>query len=102
MSCQTTDGSSGANPAVFRVVAVESTPNPNANKFILDRAVSSVPQSFFTRESGRGNPLAEKLFAIEGVTSLLLLNDFITVNKAPQAQWKSITSAVKRAIGATD
>jgi hypothetical protein len=86
----------------FRVVSVESTPNPNANKFILDRAVSDKPLSYFNRESGRGNPLAEKLFAIEGVTSLLLLNDFITVNKAPQAQWKSITAAVKRAIAAAD
>jgi hypothetical protein len=85
--------------AGFRVITVESTPNPNATKFVLDRAVTVQPQSYFNADAARGNPIAEKLFAIEGVTSLLLLNDFITVNKAPQAQWKSITIAVKRALG---
>jgi hypothetical protein len=85
--------------AGFRVIAVESTPNPNATKFVLDRDVTAKPQSYFNADSARGNAIAEKLFAIEGVASLLLLNDFITVNKTPQAQWKSITAAVKRALG---
>ena len=82
----------------FIVSQVEPTPNPNAAKFVLDRPVSDQPISFFNAAAAEGHPLAKKLFAIEGVTSLLLLGDFITVNKAPQAQWKEITKSVKQVL----
>jgi len=79
----------------FRVQDVQATPNPNAAKFILDRPIVEQPISFFNADSARGHPLAEQLFAIPGVSSLLLLRDFITVNKTPQARWEQITPRVK-------
>ena len=86
----------------FTVSAVEPTPNPNAAKFVLDRPVSAQPISFFNAASADGHPLAKKLFAIDGVTSLLLLGDFITVNKSSQAQWKEITKSVKQVLAADE
>jgi Scaffold protein Nfu/NifU N terminal len=86
----------------FRVLEVQPTPNPNAAKFVLDRAVSEQPISFFNAAAAVGHPLAEKLFAIDGVGSLLLLGDFITVNKFSGAQWKEITPRVKQVLGAED
>jgi hypothetical protein len=82
----------------FRVVQVEPTPNPNAAKFVLDRPVSEQPISFLTAAAGEGNDLAERLFAIPGVSSLLFLGDFITVNKSPDAAWKDITARVKQVL----
>ncbi|HWP40788.1 MAG TPA: NifU N-terminal domain-containing protein [Tepidisphaeraceae bacterium] len=79
----------------FRVQDVQATPNPNAAKFILDRPIVEQPVSFFSAESAKGHALAEQLFAIPGVSSLLLLRDFITVNKTPQARWEQITPRVK-------
>ncbi|WP_428936995.1 NifU N-terminal domain-containing protein [Fontivita pretiosa] len=79
----------------FRVQDVQPTPNPNAAKFILDRPIVEQPISFFNADSAKGHALAEQLFAIPGVSSLLLLRDFITVNKAPQARWEQITPRVK-------
>jgi len=84
----------------FSVLEVVPTPNPNAAKFVLDRAVSEQPMSFFNAAAAAGHPLAARLFEIAGVQSLLLLGDFITVNKSPDAQWKEITRSVKKVLAA--
>ena len=86
----------------FNVSEVQPTPNPNAAKFVLDRAVSEQPVSFFSAAAADGNPLAKRLFQIEGVASLLFLGDFITVNKSPQAQWKDVTKNVKKVLAAEE
>ena len=75
----------------FKVVEIQPTPNPNAVKFVLNGPVSQQPLSFFNVAAAKGFPLAEALFAIEGVTSLLLLGDFITINKSSAADWADIT-----------
>jgi hypothetical protein len=80
----------------FKVTEVQSTPNPNAAKFMLDREVVAQPTSFFNAQQAEGHPLAKKLFALPGVSSLLLLGDFITVNKQPDVAWKDITPGVKK------
>lgn len=84
----------------FVVSEVQPTPNPNAAKFILDRAVSDQPTSFFDAGAAKDNALATKLFDIPGVSSLLFLGDFITVNKSPDADWKEITTRVEAVLGA--
>jgi hypothetical protein len=80
----------------FVVAEVQPTPNPNAAKFVLDRTVADQPASFFNADAAKGHPLAEQLFRVTGVSSLLLLGDFITVNKRPEANWAEITRKVKR------
>ena len=84
--------------AGFRVLEVQATPNPNAMKFVLDRAISDQPISFFSAEAAKDHALATKLFAIEGVTTLLLLGDFVTVNKQADKPWSAITTRVKRVL----
>jgi hypothetical protein len=79
-----------------KVLRTEATPNPNAMKFVLDRAVWTKPASFFNAESARDYSLAGQLFAVPGVVGVLMLNDFVTVNREPSAPWKAITAAVKR------
>jgi len=82
----------------FRVIEIQPTPNPNAAKFVLDRPVSQQPMSFFNSSAANDYPLAKKLFAIPGVSSLLLLGDFITINKSPDARWDDITDAARRVL----
>jgi len=79
----------------FRVQEIQPTPNPNAAKFILDRPIVEQPLSFFSPAAAKGHPLAEALFAIPGVSSLLLLGDFVTVNKTAEAKWDQITARVR-------
>jgi hypothetical protein len=82
----------------FKVHDVQPTPNPNAVKFILDRSVSDRPTSFFNADSAKEHALASRLFGIPGVSSLLLLGDFITINKSPEARWADIKGKVEQVL----
>ena len=82
----------------FVVREVQPTPNPNAMKFVLDRTVSAEPQSFRTAAAAKGNDLAERLIALKGVTAVLLLHDFVTLNKSSEARWADITGRAKRVL----
>jgi len=82
----------------FTVHDVQPTPNPNALKFILDRPVSEQPTSFFNAGSAKDHPLASRLFGVPGVSSLLLLGDFITINKSPEARWADIKGKVEQVL----
>ncbi|HSU67540.1 MAG TPA: NifU N-terminal domain-containing protein [Tepidisphaeraceae bacterium] len=82
----------------FKVAEIQPTPNPNALKFVLDREVADQPASFFSADAASGHPLAARLFAVPGVSSLLLLGDFVTVNKSPEASWTPIKKAIREAL----
>jgi hypothetical protein len=92
----------GRQGLAFKVKEIQTTPNPNAAKFVLDRPISDRPTSFFNAESAHDHPVASRLFAIPGVSSVLLLADFVTVNKNPDAVWSVITSEVKRVLASKD
>ena len=79
----------------FKVIDIQPTPNPNAAKFVLDGQIAPQPTSFFNSQQAKDHPLATKLFAIDGVASVLLLGDFVTVNKQPQTKWSAITDKVQ-------
>ncbi len=81
-------------------VRVEGTPNPNAAKFVLDRPLigEGGGRSYFDAESARGDALAERLFGVEGVRAVFMVEDFITVTKTDQADWDDLVDGVKAAI----
>jgi hypothetical protein len=90
----------------YRVLRFEPTPNPNALKCVVDpsplasdpASPLASPRSYFRVEQAAGDALAECLFAIEGVSTLLIHAAFITVNKRPDAPWPPIRRAVERAL----
>ena len=79
----------------FRVTQVQPTPNPNAVKFVLDRVIAEQPASFLQADAAKRYPLAEQLFEIEGIRSVLFLGDFVTINKHPDVPWPPIKRQVK-------
>lgn len=84
----------------YTVVEFQETPNPNAIKCVLDRAIAETPRSYFSKEQGAQDPLATGLFAIEGVTNVLILGNFVTVSKAPETPWRSLKGAIERTLKA--
>lgn len=89
----------------------QETPNPNAVKCILEGAGSDAPavsavRSYRTPPSRlspplagtSGDPVAEALFAIPGVSAVLIAEGWITINKVPTASWSTIKPAVKSAL----
>jgi hypothetical protein len=84
----------------YRVIEIQPTPNPNALKFVLDRQVSQQPLSFFNAAAATDYPLAKRLFEIADVTGLLLLGDFITINKSPGGDWDDIKAQAQAVLKA--
>jgi hypothetical protein len=82
-------------PMGYTVTEIQPTPNPNAAKFVLDREISDRPISFLNSAEGGDHPLASQLFAVKGVKSLLLLGDFVTVNKDAATKWEQVIDKIK-------
>lgn len=80
------------------VTAFEPTPNPNAIKCLVSPAPTEAPRSYFRAEQAAGDPLAAALFAIPGVTNVLVHTSFITIGKTPAAAWPAIKVSVKKVL----
>jgi|SRR5579864_647007 len=80
-------------------IQTEQTPNPATLKFIPGRAVLATgTANFTTSEAAHRSPLAERLFALDGVTGVFLGNDFITVTKDAERDWHELRPTVLAAI----
>jgi len=80
-------------------IEVEGTPNPNAAKFVVAETLSSGgSRSYFDAEDAEGDSLAERLFEVEGVEALLIVDNFVTVTKAEELEWADLVDDVKDAL----
>ncbi|CAI2719008.1 NifU N-terminal domain-containing protein [Nitrospina watsonii] len=80
-------------------IQVSSTPNENALKFTLDKpALESGHKTYPNAEAAAESPVATALFGIDGVVSVFLMADFITVTKRPDVGWDVIQPAAEGAI----
>jgi Fe-S cluster biogenesis protein NfuA len=79
-------------------IQTEATPNPATLKFLPGRPVLGDGALDIPDASGAAkSPLAERLFALPGVTGVFLGSDFITVTKA-DGEWQQIKPAILGAI----
>ena len=79
-------------------IQTEATPNPSTLKFIPGRAVlDGGTMEFSSRESATRSPLAERLFSVQGVTSVFFGSDFVTVTKN-DSDWQHLKPAILGAI----
>ncbi|UJR34975.1 hypothetical protein I4U23_027754 [Adineta vaga] len=80
----------------------QDTPNPNSVKFLPGRSVldSSIgTRDFPTLQSAYISPLAKQLFRIDGVKSVFLGSDFITITKQhDDIQWQILKPDIYAAI----
>ncbi|MDE2877680.1 NifU N-terminal domain-containing protein [Candidatus Palauibacter soopunensis] len=80
-------------------ITVEGTPNPHAAKFVLDRAIPGEgSRSYFDPESAAEDPLAARLFDVDGVRALLIVENFITVTKTAALGWPDLLDEIEEAI----
>lgn len=82
----------------YEVTEFETTPNPNALKVWVDRPLSDRPLSFLDSSQAHRNPIAARLFALPGVTSILINGKWLTVNKERDESWKRLRKAVREAL----
>ena len=80
-------------------IQTESTPNPATLKFLPGQTVMQTGAADFpTPENAAASPLAQRIFAVEGVTGVFLGPDFITVTKAEGQDWAHLKPGVLGAI----
>jgi len=80
------------------VTAFEPTPNPNAIKCLVQPTTGDRIRSYFNASQAEGDPLAMALFAIPGITHVLIHTTFITLCKTPQTGWPAVKTAIKRVL----
>lgn len=80
-------------------ITVEGTPNPHAAKFVLNRDIPGEgSRSYFDAESAAEDPLAARLFEVNGVRALLIVENFITVTKTAGLDWPELLDEIEAAI----
>ena len=85
-----------------KVRRYESTPNPDALKCLLDRAISDRPKSFIGKSQAKGDPIAGPMFARARLRAVLINTDWISINKEPDADWKDIKPIVEEVLAGLD
>jgi Fe-S cluster biogenesis protein NfuA len=77
------------------VTAVMSTPNPLANKFMIDAPLFSGPPRHFSAGARVvGDALGEDLLAVPGVVELYCTGEFVTVTRDPGTPWSAIEASI--------
>lgn len=69
-------------------IEISNTPNPNALKFSVGVDVGG-PTTFVAGKE-TDDPTGAALIAIDGVISVFMTNDFVTLSKVPEASWEAI------------
>ena len=81
-------------------IQTEPTPNPDTLKFLPGQTVTgpSGPYDFAALEEAGISPLAQALFNVEGVVRVFLADDFISLTKASESDWKHVRPMALAAI----
>ena len=80
-------------------ISVQSTPNPNALKFIVNRPVKTEGKiGYKSAEECHTNPLAGHLFGIPNISEVYFFDNVITVTQDGNGDWDAIEEKVKSII----
>jgi Fe-S cluster biogenesis protein NfuA len=82
-------------------IQTEATPNPDVLKFLPGKPVlDNSTRQFNSADEAQASPLAEALFAIDGVSALFFGSDFLTVRRDPEATviWAQLKPPILAAI----
>lgn len=73
------------------------TPNPDSLKFEVEGVTftEEAQLAFFTPGEAKGHDLGETLFALDGVESLLITPEFVTITKQTAAGWTPLADRVE-------
>lgn len=84
---------------LITIRAETSLADPDTCKFTVSRTVHPGGPFFFdTKERASGSPLGERLFALTGVTNVLIAESVVTVGKEPSTSWSGLKAAIGTAI----
>lgn len=93
--------SSALEDKVMKLCSIETTPSPNCIKLNLDQQISL--KALTLQDNGtdiaHSPEVAQKLLEIDGVKSVFLMHNFITLTKENSADWQPIIAKAAHLIG---
>lgn len=79
-----------------KMFSISATPNVNSIKITFDKPQRAAGSKTYNSAAEAGeNHLVAELFGVEGVKSVFVLNNFITVTRHPEANWDQLVPAVE-------
>ena len=75
-------------------VQTQNTPNPNSLKFVPGKKVSNSGSFEVTDKKKINNELIRNILSINGVKSIFLGEDFLSINKSDKIDWEDIKHIV--------
>ena len=75
-------------------VQTEITPNPNSLKFLPGKPVSNFGSFEITNKDETNNELIRNLLSVNGIDSIFLGKDFISINKQTNVTWDEVKHIV--------
>ena len=82
-----------------KIAEIESTPNPNAMKFVLKEPLTwGLSRSFDSADAAKGDTLASALFAISHVINVLYVDKWITVTQDGKGAWPELLRELAKPI----
>ena len=75
-------------------VQTQKTPNPNSLKFLPGKIISNTNSMEFSKKDIVENQLIRNILSINGVESIFLGSDFLSVNKNNNFDWEDIKHIV--------
>ncbi|MDC3057365.1 NifU family protein [Alphaproteobacteria bacterium] len=79
---------------------IEETPNPNTIKFIPEEKLRYVGTKLYSASDNLEDSLLLKtIFSVEGVTTVLINSDFISVSKKESEDWAGLKTILSAKIG---
>lgn len=82
-----------------RPIAIRAEPVDDRRcRFVVDRPVHAGVRRFTSPDEAAGSPLAEALFGVPGISSIIVGGSVITLEKETPAPWQAIGKSVGAAI----
>ena len=80
-------------------IMIQSTPNPNALKFVLNVPVKTEGNVTYKNANDcQDNPLAKILFTISNISEVYFFDNYITVTQDGSADWDTLEDQIKKVI----
>ncbi|PWI29478.1 hypothetical protein DI383_11745 [Flavobacteriaceae bacterium LYZ1037] len=79
-------------------VYAESTPNPSAMKFVVNKKLTTTTYEFTSIDEAKLSPLATELFHFPFVKGVYIDENFVSITKYEVADWSEITMELREFI----
>lgn len=75
---------------------IQSTPNPNALKFVLNMPVKNEGKvTYKSADQCQDNPMAKALFTLPNITEVYFFDNYVTVTQDGNVDWDVIEDQIK-------